>query len=173
MPRLTTPRVLLIIASLMTAVVLQSSIFARLGLPGATPDLLLVVVLVIALVSGPLVGTVTGFAAGVLVDLAPPSAGSLGQTAAIYAVAAFIIGHAQCEPGRPDLQSVLSVSGLAAAVVLFQAILGTLLGQPQVMWSLVPLLVVTQFVYSALLSLVIIPAIGLMYRGAGDEGRFA
>ena len=84
MPRLTLPRVLLIIASLGTAVVLQSSILARLGLPGATPDLLLVVVLVIALVSGPLVGAVTGFAAGVLVDLAPPAAGSLGQTAAIW-----------------------------------------------------------------------------------------
>ena len=173
MPRLTLPRVLLIIASLGTAVVLQSSILARLGLPGATPDLLLVVVLVIALVSGPLVGAVTGFAAGVLVDLAPPAAGSLGQTAAIYAAAAFLIGHAQFEPGRPDLQSVLSVSGIAAAVVLVQAIMGTLLGQPQVTWSLVPLLVVTQFVYSALLALVMIPAIGVMYRGAGDEGRFA
>ena len=56
---------------------------------------------------------------------------------------------------------------------LVQAILGTLLGQPEVTWSLVPLLVATQFIYAALLALLIIPAIGVMYRGAGDEGRFA
>ena len=68
MLRLTLPRVLLIIASLGTAVVLQSTVFARLGLPGATPDVVLVVVLVIALVAGPTVGAVTGFGAGVLVD---------------------------------------------------------------------------------------------------------
>ena len=86
MLRLTFPRVLLIIAALGTAIVLQSSIFARLGLPGSTPDLLLVAVLVIALVAGPLVGAVTGFAGGLLADIAPPAAGSLGQTAAIYAL---------------------------------------------------------------------------------------
>ena len=73
MLRLTLPRVLLIIASLGTAVVLQSTVFARLGLPGATPDVVLVVVLVIALVAGPTVGAVTGFGAGVLVDIAPPT----------------------------------------------------------------------------------------------------
>lgn len=173
MLRLTFPRVLLIVAALGTAVVLQSSIFARLGLPGATPDLLLVAVLVIALVAGPMVGAVAGFAGGLLADIAPPAAGSLGQTAAIYALAGFVIGHAEFEPGRPDLQSVLSVSGVAAAVVLVQAILGTLLGQPEVTWSLVPLLVATQFVYSAVLALVMIPTVGLLYRGAGDEGRFA
>jgi rod shape-determining protein MreD len=173
MLRLTFPRVLLIIAALGTAIVLQSSIFARLGLPGSTPDLLLVAVLVIALVAGPLVGAVTGFAGGLLADIAPPAAGSLGQTAAIYALAGFVIGHAQFEPGRVELQSVLSVSGVAAAVVLLQAILGTLLGQPEVVWSIVPLLIVTQFVYSAVLSLIMIPSVGLLYRGAGDEGRFA
>ena len=172
MLRLTLPRVLLIIASLGTAVVLQSTVFARLGLPGATPDVVLVVVLVIALVAGPTVGAVTGFGAGVLVDIAPPAAGSIGQTAAIYALAAFVVGHAQFEPGRPDLQSVLAISVVAAAVVLVQAILGTLLGQPEVTWSLVPLLIATQFIYAAILALLIIPAVGVMYRGAGDEGRF-
>lgn len=173
MLRITFPRVLLIIAALTTALVVQSAIFARLGLPGATPDVLLIAVLVIALVAGPLVGAVVGFAGGVLADIAPPAAGSLGQTAAIYALAGFAIGHAQFEPGRPDFASVLSVAGVASAVVLAQAILGTLLGQPEVMWNLVPLFVLTQFVYSALLALVMIPAVGLLYRGAGDEGRFA
>ena len=36
-------RGVLVIAALVTAVVLQASVFARLGLPGATPALLLVV----------------------------------------------------------------------------------------------------------------------------------
>lgn len=173
MLRITFPRVLLIIATLTSALVIQSSIFARLGLPGATPDIMLVAVLVIALVAGPMVGAAVGFAGGVLVDVAPPAAGSLGQTAAIYALAGFAIGHASFEPGRIDAAAVLTVSGVASIVVFVQAVLSTLLGQTEVTWSLVPLLVVTQFVYSALLALILVPALGLLYRGAGDEGRFA
>ena len=173
MLRLTFPRVLLIIAALGSALVIQSAILARLGLPGATPDMLLVAVLVIALAAGPLVGTVVGFSAGVLVDIAPPAPRSPAPTPAPSAPAGFAIGQAQFPSARPAFAAVLLVGGVSAAVVLGQAILGTLLGQPEVTWSVVPLFVVTQFVYSALLAFVMIPAIGLLYRGAGDEGRFA
>ncbi len=167
------PRVLLVVAALGTALVLQASVFARLGLPGATPALLLVVVLAFAMVAGPTAGAAIGFSAGVLVDLAPPSAGSLGQTAAIYAIAGFVAGYVELAPGRPDLASVAVIAGLSAAVVLLQALLATLIGTPEVTWSIVPLLMVTQLVYAALLALLVMPVIGLLYRGAADEGRLA
>jgi rod shape-determining protein MreD len=170
---LTFPRVLLIAATLLTATVVQSAIFARIGLPGATPDLLLVCVLVIALAAGPLVGSVVGFAGGVLADLAPPAAGSFGQTAALYALGGFVIGQADFEATKPELTAVLSIGGIGVGVVLAQAILGTLFGQPEVTWSLVPFLLFTQFAYVLLLAVILIPTLGQLYRGAGEEGRFA
>jgi len=173
MMRMNTSRVLLVIAALGTAVVLQASLFARLGLPGATPALLLVVVLTFAMSAGPAAGAIIGFSAGVLVDLAPPSAGSLGQTAAIYAIAGFLAGFIELKPGRPDLQAVATVSGLSVGVVLTQALLASVIGSPEVTWSIVPLLALTQFLYAAALSLLVIPAVGMLYRGAAEDGRFA
>jgi rod shape-determining protein MreD len=171
--RMNTPRVLLVIAALGTAVVLQASLLARLGLPGATPALLLVVVLTFAMSAGPAAGAIIGFSAGVLVDLAPPSAGSLGQTAAIYAIAGFLAGFIELKPGRADLQSVATVSGLSVGVVVAQALLASLIGSPEVTWSIVPVLLLTQLLYAAVLSLFVIPIVGMLYRGAAEDRRFA
>ena len=173
MMNMNTSRVLLVVAALLGAVVLQASLFARLGLPGATPAVLLVVVLVFAMCAGPGAGAIIGFSAGVLVDLAPPSAGSLGQTAAIYAIAGFLAGFVELKPGRPDVQSVGTVAGLSAGAVIAQAMLASVIGTPEVTWSIVPLLVVTQLLYAVLLSLVLIPVVGTLYRGAADDRRLA
>ncbi len=171
--KITLPRILLAVAAELTALVLQVSVFARLGLPGTTPDTLLVVVLVLAMAGGPTFGTVLGFAAGVLIDVAPPAAGSVGQTAAIYAVAGFVAGHLELDPGRPELSTVLAITGLSGAVCLALAVLGWLIGTPEITWSAVPWLLLTQMFYAAVLALAIIPAIGLLYRGAVDEGHVA
>lgn len=171
--KLTGPRLLVATAVILSALVLQVSVLARLGLPGATPDLLLVVVLVLAMAAGPMTGTVMGFAAGVLVDLAPPAAGSIGQTAAVYALAGFIAGHAALEPGRPELRSVLTIGALAAGVCLALTALGWALGTLDITWSGVPILVFTQAIYAAILSLAVLPLVGMLYRGAADEGQFA
>lgn len=171
--KLTGPRLLVATAVILSALVLQVSVFARLGLPGATPDLLLVVALVLGMAAGPMTGTVMGFAAGVLVDLAPPAAGSIGQTAAIYALAGFIAGHVALEPGRPELRSVLTITALAAGVCLALTVLGWALGSLDITWSGVPILLITQAIYAAVLSLAVLPMVGMLYRGAADEGQLA
>lgn len=167
-------RGLVIFCCLITAFVAQTAVLSRLGLPGATPDLLLVVVLIIAFAAGPVPGTIVGFAAGLLVDVAPPASGSVGQTAAIYAAAAFLAGNIQLAAvGEFDVWTVVALAGLASAVVVVQLAAGALLGSIAVTWTLVPLIVVTQFVYCAALCAALLVPIGALYRGAGDEGRFA
>jgi len=161
---------LVAVAVTLSALVLQVTVLSRLGLPGATPDLLLVVVLVLGMAAGPTTGTIVGFGSGVLVDLAPPATGSIGQTAAVYALAGFLAGHMTAESGRPDLRSVLAVSGLAGGVCLALVVLGWMLGSMNVTWWAVPALVVTQMLYAGLLSLVVLPIVGLLYRGAAEEG---
>ena len=166
-------RLLVVVASLGTAFILQSVVLARIGLPGATPDLLLVVTLVLAMAAGPLPGTIIGFGSGLLIDLAPPASGSLGLTAAILAVAGFAAGHVEIPPGRPTLATFFTVGGLGSAAVLALAILGILVGSAGVIWSAVPFLLVTQFLYCGLLAVAIASPLGALYRSAGEEGRYA
>ena len=171
--KITQPRLLVAIAATLSALILQVTLLARLGLPGATPDLLLVVVLALGMAGGPASGAVMGFAAGLLIDLAPPAAGSLGQTAAVYAIAGYLAGNVVLEPGRPELAAMLTIAGLAGAVVIALPVLSWLLGSPQAAWSEIPFLFATQALYAAVLAMVIVPLVGVLYRGAAEEGRTA
>ncbi|CAM5669106.1 Peptidoglycan D,D-transpeptidase MrdA [Streptomyces microflavus] len=73
-------RTLLSIALVVVALVVQVSVLARLQLPGAVPDLLLLTVLGLAFVYGPVSGSLIGFGAGLLADLAPPPTTPPGAT---------------------------------------------------------------------------------------------
>jgi rod shape-determining protein MreD len=58
--------------TIFVAVIFQPTFFARLSLPGSTPDLVIVVVSCWAITKGPAVGAIAGFIAGFLIDVAPP-----------------------------------------------------------------------------------------------------
>ncbi len=74
--------------------------------PGATPDLVAVLVVCAAVARGPRTGAGWGLLAGVLADLAPPSTGVVGAWALAYVLCgagAGVVGtgSAQTESGRP------------------------------------------------------------------------
>jgi rod shape-determining protein MreD len=71
------------------AFVLQTSLRA---FSVVSPDLLLLLVVVVAIVRGPTVGAVTGFACGLLVDLAPGSVHAVGIGALAHALAGYVAG---------------------------------------------------------------------------------
>ena len=54
---------LAVFLSIVVAVIFQPTFFAKLDLPGATPDLVLVIVACWAITKGPAVGIVAGFLA--------------------------------------------------------------------------------------------------------------
>ena len=72
-------RVLLPAALVVVALVIQVSVLSRLHLPGAVPDLLLLVVLALAMTYGHVEGALIGFGAGLLADLAPPADHAAGR----------------------------------------------------------------------------------------------
>ncbi|HEV8025355.1 MAG TPA: hypothetical protein VGP37_10780, partial [Candidatus Nanopelagicales bacterium] len=51
---------------LLLASLIQVTLLSRLGLPGATPDLLVAIVVAVALAMGPIQGAFAGFLAGVI-----------------------------------------------------------------------------------------------------------
>ena len=61
-------RLVLAVAAILTALLLQVDVVNRLHLPGGHPDLVLLVVVSLALVGGPAYGAVAGFAAGFAAD---------------------------------------------------------------------------------------------------------
>jgi rod shape-determining protein MreD len=64
----------------------------RLPVPGASPSLVLLAVVMLAAVHGPLPGAVTGFAAGLVLDLAPPADHVIGRSALALCLAGYVCG---------------------------------------------------------------------------------
>jgi rod shape-determining protein MreD len=122
-------RLLLAGAAVTLALALQLSVLPHLSLPAAEPDLVLLTVLALAGAWGPNLGAVTGFGAGLAVDLAPPSVTAAGRHALVLTLVGALAGRAAAEAKRSALRTSLLAGGYAGAAVLGNAVLGTLLGE--------------------------------------------
>lgn len=163
-------QLLVITLLLITSYVLQVSLLARIGMPGAVPDLLLVVVAVLGMMVGPTAGAIIGFAAGLLVGLAPPGFGALGQTAAVYAVVGFAAGYFPLPPGRIPPTLVAISGGLCGGSAIALALTGFLLESHSVsvldsLW-----LAVTAVFYGAVLAFGVAPVTRTLFRGPSRPG---
>ncbi len=149
----------LIVGLLLGAVVVELTLLSRLGLPGATPDLLVVTIVAIALALGPTRGAVAGFVGGVLIDLAPPADTPIGVNSLVYLVIGYITGFIIDPRDRtvPILMGVVGLSAGAAtlAVAAFDAVVGD-----RVEWGQVPLLALTSALYAVALAPLVVPGVG-------------
>src|SRR3954467_11965431 len=93
-------RILLPTVLVVFAMVAQVSVLARLHLPGAVPDLLLLTVLGLAIAYGHVGGCLVGFGAGLLADLAPPAHHAVGRYALVLCVIGYLAGLAKPESGQ-------------------------------------------------------------------------
>jgi len=78
---------------LLLASIIQVTLLSRLGLPGATPDLLVVTVVAVALAMGPVQGAFAGFLAGAIIDVSPPSDTVVGVNSIVYLAIGFVAGY--------------------------------------------------------------------------------
>src|SRR3954468_9961594 len=142
-------RMLLSVALVVVALVIQVSVLARLQLPGATPDLLLLVVLGLAFVYGPVSGALIGFGAGLLADLAPPADHAAGRYALVLCVIGYVAGLAKPENGRLKSATGPLVVGVPAATgtPLLYAGVGALVGDPAARHVGLPSLLFTAALY--------------------------
>ena len=102
-------RALGIVALLVIAVVVQTAVLGQVAIDGVVPDLAMVVVVAAALVRGPEFGALTGFVAGVLVDLAPPADHLVGRWALAFVLVGFLAGRLRHEATSP-VGAVLAVA---------------------------------------------------------------
>jgi rod shape-determining protein MreD len=151
------------------AVLIELTLLTRLGIPGATPDLVVATVVALALAMGPVQGAVAGFSAGVLLDLAPPGDTLLGVNAIVYVLIGIVTGVA-VDPRDRTVPVLMGIVGLSTgAAVLLTSGLDTMLGSDRVDWEQVPVLALTSALYGVILAPAVILAVQWVVRKATPE----
>lgn len=111
----------------LTALVLQSTLFSQVTLAGVKPELVYLITIVLALLEGPASGAVAGFAGGMAQDFL------LNQPKGITALTLTLVGYAvgtvrQYIVTPSPLLPVVLVGGATTAGVLFYGVVAFLLG---------------------------------------------
>ena len=154
---------------IVVAGMLQLTLLSRLGLPGATPDLVVVCVVALALAYGPVTGAVVGFAAGLTLGFTPPAGGVIGIQALVFLVIGFLTG-AVIDPRDRTVPILVGMVGLSTgAAALAYALILAAFGSNQVSWQEVPTLVLTSSLYGLLLAPIVVPTISWLVRRITPE----
>lgn len=163
-------RLLLGAVVVVTALLLQTAVLAGLPLPGAAPELLVVVVVAFALAEGAWSGAVTGFVAGLLTDLLADHA--LGRLALVLAVVGYAAGQVHDDTERSTLLPFAVVGAAAAGTVLLFAAQGVVLGDPRVGGAAVLRSLLSSVPYAVVLTPFVVPLVGALVRrvDAGGAG---
>ncbi|MFD3497588.1 rod shape-determining protein MreD [Streptomyces sp. NPDC058676] len=164
-------RILLSTSLVVVALVLQVSVLARLHLPGAVPDLLLLTVLGLAMVYGHVGGALVGFGAGLLADLAPPADHAAGRYALVLCVIGYLAGLAKPDNGRLKSATgpMLVVVAAAIGTTLLYAGVGALVGDTAARHVGLGSLLFTAALYDLLLAPFVVPGIMALARRAEND----
>lgn len=151
-------RTLLLAAVIVTALLLQTTVFADLRLLGARPELLYLVTIVFAFQDGPSAGALTGFACGMAEDFL------LDQPKGITALTLTLLGYVagllrQYVVSPSPLFPVLLVAVGTFAGVGFNGIVSFLLGELQVSALYLIRIAALSAIYNAILTPLVYPAL--------------
>ena len=121
-------RVLALIAVIVTAILLQSTVFSQLRLLGVRPELLYLVTILIALQEGPNEGAIVGFTCGLAQDMLLDQ--PMGITALTLTLLGYAVGMARqyIVSPSPLVPTIVVAIGTAVGVGFYE-IVTFLLGQ--------------------------------------------
>jgi rod shape-determining protein MreD len=165
----TVTRVLLNTIVVLTSLVLQLSVVNPLDLPGGGPDLVVLALAALAFVQGELPGAVTGFAAGLLLDLVPPADGLVGRWALVLCLTGYVAGRLGPIVRDSAIRVVAAVAGLAAGSVLAFAGLSLLFGDVGLTAGAVGAVALASAGYDVFLTPFVVPALMGLARRAEPE----
>ena len=160
-------------------VVLQLTVVDRIAFPGgAGPDLVLLVVASLALAGGSMAGVLTGFLAGLALDVAPPGSHFVGQNALVFCLVGYLCGlladpQDDAEQGHTALFEIVVVAAGAVLGETLLALLGVMLSDPRVTWPAIRNVLPAAVAYDVLLCPFVLYAVAAALRLAGvrDEAR--
>jgi len=170
---------LLLTIALLAAVVLQLTVVNRLPLPGAAvPDLVLLLVTAIAVMTGPATGALAGFAGGLALDTAPPAAHYAGEYALVFCLAGWGAARAvraiwDTAGERDPMTSFMVMAVAAAAGEAGKAGLALLLAEPDVTGAAASRVLPAAICYDLLLAPFAYALVAVVTRGARGWGSAA
>jgi rod shape-determining protein MreD len=172
-------RALIYLLAIAVAVVVQVTVVARIAFPGgAGPDLVLLVVAALALAGGPMAGVLTGFLAGLALDVAPPGSHFVGQNALVFCLIGYACGLAADTPsndGVPEQEHAalfeIMVTALGAVFgEALAALLGVMLSDPRVSWPAITHVLPAAASYDVVLCPFVLYAVAAAVRLAAARG---
>jgi len=154
-----------IIAVLIVATVtLQVSVFSHFSINGVVPDLALLVVIAAALVRGPNYAALVGFAAGLVLDLAPPADHTAGRWALSFVLVGYLTGLAKADSDTTVPGTLLMVAAGAFIGTSVFALTGLVLREPGVDVASALEVLPVAVGYDVLLTPLVIPLVLLLFR---------
>ena len=164
-------------------VIVQLTVVDRIAFPGgAGPNLVLLAVAALALAGGPLTGALTGFWAGLALDVAPPGSHFVGQDALVFCLIGYACGLLAddssgdaAEQGHTALFEIVVTAAAAICGEALAALLGVMLSDPRVTWPAIRNVLPAAVAYDVLLCPFVLYAVAAALRlaGARGEGRRA
>jgi rod shape-determining protein MreD len=146
------------------AAILQVVVVNRLPLPGGHPDLVVLVVIALALASGPQLGAILGFCGGLLADVIPPAAHIAGRLALAYTIVGYTAGLLEDPEETSVLTTILVVGAGSAGAVLIYSGVGGLLGDARVTPSGTLHSVIATALYDVVLSPFVVSPVSALAR---------
>jgi rod shape-determining protein MreD len=150
----------------------------RIAFPGgAGPDLVLLVVAALALAGGPMAGVLTGFLAGLALDVAPPGSHFVGQSALVFCLVGYLCGlladdgSGDAEQGHTALFEIVVVAAGAVCGEALLALLGVMLSDPRVTWPAITNVLPAAVAYDVLLCPFVLYAAAAALRLGGVRGE--
>ncbi|MFB3738302.1 MAG: rod shape-determining protein MreD [Candidatus Velamenicoccus archaeovorus] len=158
-------RTLSLIAVILTALLLQTTVFADIRLLGARPELMYLITIVFAMLEGPSSGAIVGFVGGMSQDFL------LNQPKGITALTLTLLGYAvgslrQYIVSPSPLLPVFLVAGGTFAGVSFYGIVSFLLGQLDTTWLYLLRVSALSGVYNAILTPLFLPVLRRVAQGS-------
>ena len=158
-------RTLLLIAVILSALLLQTTVFADIRLLGARPELMYLLTIVFAFLDGPSAGAVTGFAGGMAEDFL------LDQPKGITALTLTLLGYAvgmlrQYVVSPSPVFPVFLVGGGTFVGVLFYGVVSFLLGQLDVSTLYLVRTAALSALYNAILTPLLFPVLRRVVEGS-------
>ncbi|HEU5390932.1 MAG TPA: rod shape-determining protein MreD [Streptosporangiaceae bacterium] len=155
------------------AVVIQLTIVDRIAFPGGGPNLVLLLVAALALAGGPMAGVLTGFFAGLALDVAPPGSHFIGQSALVFCLIGYACGllsddfSGDAEQGHTALFEIVVTAAGAVCGEALVALLGVMLSDPRVSWPAITNVLPAAVAYDVLLCPFVLYAAAASLRLAG------
>ena len=161
-------RTVLLTVVVLSALLLQTTVFADVRLFGARPELMFLLTIAFGVLEGPASGAITGFAGGMAQDFL------LNQPKGITALTLVLVGYAigmlrQYIVSPSPLLPVSLVAGGTFAGVVFYGVVSFLLGQLDTSWWYLFRVAALSALYNAILTPLLFPVLRRAAEGSRSQ----